>query len=345
MRRKEIGNEADFFGSMDGASKFVRGDATAAVIITVINLIGGIVVGVMQNGLSFSDAAHTYSLLTVGDGIAAQIPALLISVATGIIVTRSASDTDLGSDLTTQILRQYKAPMVAGGVICAFALVPGLPKLPFLLIGACFLAIGWTVRNGMPTDEAVVPATVGADDKPALPVSKDAVLGGAPARRTRTGDRLRARAARGQALGRQPRAARVGDPPPDRRRAGHGHPRGAHPRRDRPGLPRVRRQGAWIGGHARAPDGRPPARDGPGRRDRPGRRPAHDRARVRPARHLDRRQPAGRGGGARLHRRRWGVGDRHAPHRADPRTRRRAADAPGRAPAARPAQAVQRRRR
>ncbi len=180
QRRLDIANEADFYGSMDGASKFVRGDATAAVIITLINLIGGIVVGVVQKGLPFGTATHTYSLLTVGDGIAAQIPALLISVATGIIVTRSASDVDLGSDLANQILRQHKAPLVAGGVICAFALVPGLPKLPFLFIGACFLAVGWAVRGGMPTYDKAAPAEVAADEKPALPVSKDAVLGELP---------------------------------------------------------------------------------------------------------------------------------------------------------------------
>src|SRR5438270_2614193 len=123
-RRSEIAREADFYGAMDGASKFVKGDAMAAVLITVINLIGGIVIGMLHHGLSFGAATHQYSLLTVGDGLAAQIPALLISVATGIIVTRSASERDLGSEIASQILRQRKAPLVAGGVICAFAMVP-----------------------------------------------------------------------------------------------------------------------------------------------------------------------------------------------------------------------------
>ena len=113
-RRLEIAREADFYGAMDGASKFVKGDAMAAVIITGINLIGGIVVGVLQHHLAFGEATHTYSMLTVGDGLAAQIPALLISVATGILVTRSASEKDLGSDIANQILRQQKAPLVAG---------------------------------------------------------------------------------------------------------------------------------------------------------------------------------------------------------------------------------------
>jgi flagellar biosynthesis protein FlhA len=152
-RRKEIAQEADFYGAMDGASKFVKGDAMAAVIITAINLIGGIIVGVLQHHLAFGEATHQFSLLTIGDGLAAQIPALLISVATGIIVTRAASDRDLGSDITNQILRQRKAPLVAAGAICLFALVPGLPKLPFLLIGGIFGAIGWSVRKGMPGEE------------------------------------------------------------------------------------------------------------------------------------------------------------------------------------------------
>ncbi len=173
-RRQEIAREADFYGAMDGASKFVKGDAMAAVIITGINLIGGIVVGVVQHHIAFGEATHTYSMLTVGDGLAAQIPALLISVATGILVTRSASEKDLGSDLANQILRQKKAPLVAGCVVCAFALVPGLPKLPFLFIGGIMTAIGWSVRNGMPDDiaaaaaVAALPAPTEAD-KPAAP--------------------------------------------------------------------------------------------------------------------------------------------------------------------------------
>ncbi|HEY2216519.1 MAG TPA: flagellar biosynthesis protein FlhA, partial [Solirubrobacteraceae bacterium] len=149
-RRAEISQEADFYGAMDGASKFVKGDAMAALIITAINLLGGIVIGVAQRHLSFAEATHQFSLLTVGDGLAAQIPALLISVATGIIVTRSVSERDLGSDIARQILSQRRAPLVAAAVICLFALVPGLPKLPFLIIGGLFGAVGWSVRNGLP---------------------------------------------------------------------------------------------------------------------------------------------------------------------------------------------------
>ena len=147
-RREEISQEADFYGSMDGASKFVKGDAIAAVLIVIINLVGGIMVGVLQQKMPFSEAIQHFSLLTVGDGLAAQIPALLISVAMGIIVTRAASDKDLGTDIAGQILKQDRAPLVAGGVICAFGLVPGMPKIPFFLVGAGFLAIGWALRKG-----------------------------------------------------------------------------------------------------------------------------------------------------------------------------------------------------
>ncbi len=149
-RRSDIAREADFYGAMDGASKFVKGDAMAAVIITAINLIGGIVVGMLQHGQGFEEAIQHYSLLSVGDGLAAQIPALLISVATGIIVTRAASDRDLGSDIAGQILSQRKAPLVAAAAIGGFALIPGLPKLPFLIIGGIFGAVGWGVRKGVP---------------------------------------------------------------------------------------------------------------------------------------------------------------------------------------------------
>src|SRR4051794_26455490 len=181
-RRKEIAREADFYGAMDGASKFVKGDAMAAVMITFINLLGGIIVGVLQQGMPFGQAAQHFSLLTVGDGLAAQIPALLISVATGIIVTRSASEKDLGNDIAGQVFRQRKAPMVAGTVICLFALVPGLPKLPFILIGGCFAAIGWAMRPGGPLEHGILgpdESVVEGDVAPLaeLPAPVDAALG------------------------------------------------------------------------------------------------------------------------------------------------------------------------
>jgi flagellar biosynthesis protein FlhA len=180
-RRTEIAREADFYGAMDGASKFVKGDAMAAVMITMINLLGGIVVGVLQQGMPFGQAAQHFSLLTVGDGLAAQIPALLISVATGILVTRSASEKDLGNDIAGQIFRQRKAPMVAGGVICAFGLVPGLPKIPFFVIGGIFAAIGWMMREGGPLEGGLFgreePALETEQPMAELPAPTDAAIG------------------------------------------------------------------------------------------------------------------------------------------------------------------------
>lgn len=146
-RRQEITREADFYGSMDGASKFVKGDAIAGLIIVAINLIGGITVGVLQQGLSFSEAASTFALLTVGDGLAAQIPALLIAVGTGILVTRSASETDLGTEISSQLAAYPRALQVAGVAALVFAIVPGMPHLPFAVLGIILLLTGRAVQR------------------------------------------------------------------------------------------------------------------------------------------------------------------------------------------------------
>ena len=175
-RRSDISREADFYGAMDGASKFVKGDAMAGILIVLINLIGGIVIGVVQQGMAFGDAAQHYSLLTIGDGLAAQIPALLISVATGILVTRSASERDLGNDIASQLLSQQKAPLVAAAVITSFALVPGLPKVPFLLVGALLGGIAWAIRDGSPLVERPAAATAAVVPQDQLPAPRDAAL-------------------------------------------------------------------------------------------------------------------------------------------------------------------------
>jgi flagellar biosynthesis protein FlhA len=166
-RRKEIAAEADFYGAMDGASKFVKGDAMAAVLITMINLLGGIIVGVAMQHRPFTEAIQHFSLLSVGDGLAAQIPALLISVATGIIVTRAAGNQDLGSQVVGQIGGQQKAPLVAGAVICSFALVPGLPKIPFIVIGGLFFFAGRALGKAAENRAAAVAQEEAA--KAALP--------------------------------------------------------------------------------------------------------------------------------------------------------------------------------
>src|SRR3712207_8528270 len=138
---------------MDGASKFVKCDAIAAIIITLINLIGGMAIGVMQLGMAPGDAVSTYSLLTVGDGLVSQIPALLLSTATGIIVTRSATEGDMGSDLLAQLGRFKQPVRIAGAAALALCLIPGLPKLPFLLIGVLFLILASRMQEAPPEDD------------------------------------------------------------------------------------------------------------------------------------------------------------------------------------------------
>ena len=135
-RRRDIDQNSEFYGNMDGASKFVRGDAIAAVVITMINLIGGFMIGVVQRHLSLSVAVHTYSVLSIGDGLVSQIPALLLSISTGLIVTRAKSDdSDFGGDILSQIHAQHRALQIAGAAMGVLALVPGLPHVPFIAIG------------------------------------------------------------------------------------------------------------------------------------------------------------------------------------------------------------------
>lgn len=146
-RRARIAREADFYGAMDGASKFVKGDAIAAAVITLINLVGGFIVGVVQHHLSVGQAIDTYSLLSVGDGLVSQIPALLLSISTGLMVTRSANDADFGLDLLRQVAREPVALQLAGGIIGVLGLLPGLPTLPFLVVGAAVFAVGWRLAQ------------------------------------------------------------------------------------------------------------------------------------------------------------------------------------------------------
>src|SRR5271165_3668607 len=148
-RRKDIDETSDFYGNMDGASKFVRGDAIAALIITFINLVGGFILGVVVMHMSPAQAVHTYSILSIGDGLVSQIPALLLSIATGIIVTRGATDEDdFGSDVAAQLRGQPRAIQVAGAAMLFLALVPGLPHLPFFIIGVALLIVASRIRQG-----------------------------------------------------------------------------------------------------------------------------------------------------------------------------------------------------
>ena len=144
-RRMTISKEADFYGAMDGASKFVRGDAIAGILITLINIVGGFVIGIFQQGMSFSNAAQNYTILTIGDGLVSQVPALIISTAAGIIVTRAASDSDLGRDITAQILTHPRAIGIAALILFLFALVPGLPRIPFFLLASLTGVIAYII--------------------------------------------------------------------------------------------------------------------------------------------------------------------------------------------------------
>jgi len=146
-RRKDIESEADFYGAMDGSSKFVKGDAIAGLIIVALNLIGGFAIGMLQHGLPAAEAWHRYALLTVGQGLVSQLPALIISAATGIIVTKSASKENLGADVTAQLTASPKVRPTPGGALIALALVPGIPKLPLLALGAIWILAGQAVAR------------------------------------------------------------------------------------------------------------------------------------------------------------------------------------------------------
>jgi flagellar biosynthesis protein FlhA len=165
-RRREINEEADFYGAMDGASKFVRGDAIAAVIIILVNIVGGLAIGILQHGMSPGLAAQTYTLLTVGEGLVAQIPALIVSTAAGIVVTRAASDTDLGSEMTRQLLISPKAVGTAAGILLVLGMIPGLPHLAFLLLGSGVAWMAYRLHQQEQVSEAVAqaPAAPKADE-------------------------------------------------------------------------------------------------------------------------------------------------------------------------------------
>ena len=154
-RRAEVATEADFYGAMDGGSRFVKGDAIAGIVITLINLLGGFAIGMIQHGMTAGDALNTYSLLTIGDGLVTQIPALLMSVATGLVVTRGSMSEDMGSVAGRQILQSQSALMIAGSAAIAIAIVPGIPKLPFVLIGALFLVAANRVKTRVAEEEEI----------------------------------------------------------------------------------------------------------------------------------------------------------------------------------------------
>ncbi len=167
-RRRALERESQLFGSMDGAMKFVKGDVIAGLIITLINLLGGIVIGVLQNGMSASEAASTYALIAIGDGLVSQIPSLAIAVAAGIVVTRVASekeDDSLGTDIGAQFFGQHKALFVVAGLCVAFAAMPGMPHFTFLVIAALAVLVGLGLRKLRATEAAAPQPAKKANDR------------------------------------------------------------------------------------------------------------------------------------------------------------------------------------
>jgi flagellar biosynthesis protein FlhA len=169
-RRQDIAREADFYGAMDGASKFVRGDAIAGIMIVLVNIVGGIIIGTLQRGMDFAQAAQVFTLLTIGDGLVSQIPALIISTAAGIIVTRTASGNNYSQEFTRQLLMQPKALGAASGVMAFMALIPGLPFVPFIIIAA---ALGFTARHLINKGHAVEKAKLAKAEQEKLKPTSD----------------------------------------------------------------------------------------------------------------------------------------------------------------------------
>jgi flagellar biosynthesis protein FlhA len=174
-RRSEVAQEAEFYGAMDGASKYVRGDAVAGIMVTVINVVGGLIVGMVQHDMAFGDAIKNYTLLAIGDGLVAQIPSLIISIAAGMVVSRVASDEDIGSQLVTQLFAKPEVLYVTGGIIGGMGLIPGMPNLVFLLLGSLLLGSGYLIekrRKARPTEEAA-EAQAGAAGAAPLPSEQE----------------------------------------------------------------------------------------------------------------------------------------------------------------------------
>jgi flagellar biosynthesis protein FlhA len=174
-RRSEVAQEADFYGSMDGASKFVRGDAIAGILITAINIIGGIIIGVAQKDMAFADATRTFTLLTVGDGLIAQIPALIISTAAGIIATRNSNSEALGNQVNKEFSAHPRAFYITAGAISVFGLIPGFPSFPFIMIGGLIAFAGFRIERNKANAEQAVAITAIEETK-AKPETLESLL-------------------------------------------------------------------------------------------------------------------------------------------------------------------------
>src|SRR6266496_4460268 len=166
-RRRKVEQEADFYGAMDGASKFVRGYAIAAILITLINIIGGFAIGIMQKGMTMGESLQRFTILSIGDGLVSQIPALITSTAAGILITRATSKNDLGRELGRQLLFYPRAMTILSGMLGVMAIVPGLPTIPFMTLAVITGLLSYTLhKHGVPDlAEAGAPATRNAAGK------------------------------------------------------------------------------------------------------------------------------------------------------------------------------------
>ena len=176
LRRRKIEQEADFYGAMDGASKFVRGDAIAAILITLINVLGGFAIGILQKGMSVNEALQRFTLLSIGDGLVSQIPALITSTAAGILVTRAAAKEELGNELTKQLLSYPRVMTILTAMLVVFALVPGLPMFPFMFLAGC---TGFLAYNLTGQERSLKGKTAAGADAPAAGSGKGAANGAA----------------------------------------------------------------------------------------------------------------------------------------------------------------------
>jgi len=174
-KRREVSKEADFYGSMDGASKFVKGDAVAGIIITVINILAGFIIGVVQAGMSAAEAAETYTILTVGDGLVSQIPSLLISTAAGIIVTRAGSTDEMGEEIISQLFRYTKALKIVATILFFMGFIPGFPLLVFWGLALLFLYLGRTGVDTRSESETGAPGEENPEETPDTEEKKDDV--------------------------------------------------------------------------------------------------------------------------------------------------------------------------
>ena len=273
-RRDKIRREADFYGAMDGAIRFTQRDAMAAILITAVNIVAGLIIGVLQRGMPLAEAAQTFTILTVGEGLVTAIPALLVSMSGGLITTRAASESPLGEEVASQLLTRARPLAVAAGALLLLAAIPGLPKMAFITVGGLLGLAAWVNRNAM--------AAAPVDGRRA----GRAGIGHAGRRRRRSArrrGRLRAHLAGRREAGRHAAVADPLDPQADRHRQRPRRAAGARRRQPAARAADLRdsRQGRRSG--ARRADAGPHAGHQPGHRDDDRRRHRHARAGVRPA--------------------------------------------------------------